>query len=55
MFVSGCNSCPIAKSCKTTCPQINDYMNRQRSAEPTIIFNDKVTESVRYSVVSWAW
>ncbi len=53
MYVTKCGSCPIAKTCKTTCPQITDYMNRQSNREDITNKSDPVLISTDYALGTW--
>jgi len=40
MFISGCESCPIVKDCKSPCFQVNDYVNRFKTEEPNLVYEE---------------
>lgn len=45
LFVgTDCSACPIAKSCKSPCNQVLDYIDREKSGEPTIYYSDKTEQ-----------
>ncbi len=35
-----CSTCPIFKTCKATCAQVNDFMNRDRTGEPELVYRE---------------
>lgn len=42
LFLSNCDTCPIAKSCTSACAQVNDFMQRDKIKEPQIIYRDNI-------------
>ena len=38
LIISNCETCKISKTCKSTCAQMNDYLNRDKSQEPELIY-----------------
>lgn len=39
-----CSSCPIYNTCKSTCFQISDYINRDKSLEPKLVYKETVEQ-----------
>lgn len=37
LFLVNCDTCPIVKTCKSPCHQINDYLNRAKNKEPELV------------------
>lgn len=46
-----CDNCPIAKSCKSVCHQINDYLNRGNKKEPEFVFQE-ISENHTETILS---
>lgn len=46
MFLSNCEVCPIFKTCKATCAQVNDFMNRDRIGEPEMVYKESLDNIV---------
>lgn len=42
LFISGCDGCPIAKTCSKPCQQIENFMNRHYKPEPNLILKDNM-------------
>jgi len=40
LFLSNCDTCPIAKICKSSCAQVNDFLGRDRTIEPELIYRE---------------
>lgn len=50
LFISNCDSCPIAKICKSPCHQVNDFLNRASNREADLIMQDTLDNHVNVSV-----
>jgi predicted DNA-binding protein YlxM (UPF0122 family) len=37
-----CAGCPIAKECKSPCYQVNDYLNRFKTKEPNLVYQENL-------------
>lgn len=46
LFLSNCDTCSIAKSCKSACAQVNDFMQRDRIKEPKIDYRESLDNIV---------
>ena len=44
LFISNCDTCTIAKSCKAACWQVNDFMNRQAGEQPNLIYQESLEQ-----------
>lgn len=44
-ITTDCSTCPIVKTCSSTCNQINDYVDRFKTEEPTIYYRP-ITEEI---------
>ena len=42
LFLTSCDSCPIAKSCTSVCSEMNDYLSRDKSEEPQLVFKETI-------------
>lgn len=42
LFISNCDSCTISKTCKNSCYQINDYLNRGYNKEPELVIQENL-------------
>lgn len=42
LFISNCDNCKIAKTCKSPCYQLNDFLNRGFSKEPELISQENL-------------
>lgn len=42
LYLTKCDQCPIKIKCKSPCHQINDFLNRQISKEPDLIFQENL-------------
>lgn len=42
LFISGCDTCPIVKSCTKPCQQVENFMSRHNKIEPTLILKDNI-------------
>jgi predicted DNA-binding protein YlxM (UPF0122 family) len=42
LYLSNCDTCPIAKTCKSACAQVNDFMQRDKIKEPQIDYRDNI-------------
>lgn len=47
MKLSNCSTCPLAAKCKSTCAQVNDFMNRDKAQEPELVFRDNLDNIVQ--------
>jgi len=50
LFISGCNNCPILKNCTKSCPTINDYINRNNTREPKIIYQNSYIDKYDHNI-----
>jgi predicted DNA-binding protein YlxM (UPF0122 family) len=50
LVLSSCDTCPIAKTCKSPCHQVNDFLNRGSNKEPDLLFQDNLENHVTYEV-----
>lgn len=39
-ITTDCSTCPVAKTCKSPCNQIIDYIEKEKTKEPTLYFRD---------------
>jgi predicted DNA-binding protein YlxM (UPF0122 family) len=46
MFITGCEGCPIVKDCKSPCYQVNDYLNRFKTKEPNLVFQENLENHI---------
>ena len=53
IYLSGCQTCPIVKTCKSTCNQVSDFMNRQSNKEDLTIKMEPVQVSTDYAISNW--
>lgn len=53
IYLSGCQTCPIVKTCKSTCNQVSDFMNRHSNKEDLIIKMEPVQVSTDYAISNW--
>ncbi len=42
LFLSNCDTCPIAKTCSSPCAQVNDFMQRDRIREPILDYRENL-------------
>lgn len=42
MFLTNCELCPIVMSCKSLCPQVYDFTQRDKSQEPELIYKESI-------------
>lgn len=47
LTLSNCDICPIFKTCKSTCAQVNDFMNRDKAQEPELVFRENLDNIVQ--------
>lgn len=40
MFIDNCNTCTIRNSCTSPCIQINDFFNRTKSRQPSLVYKE---------------
>lgn len=38
LYIDNCSTCPIAKTCKSTCSQVNDFINRTSEPEMNLVY-----------------
>jgi len=42
LYLTGCEVCPIANLCKSPCYQVNDYLNRFKTKEPNLVYQENL-------------
>ena len=42
LFLSNCDTCPIANKCKSPCAQVNDFLSRQKQKQPSLAYKETV-------------
>lgn len=42
LHLESCEVCPVAKTCKSVCTQVNDWMNRGKDVEPNIVYKESL-------------
>lgn len=42
LFLNSCDVCPIANSCSYLCPQVNDFLHRDKKKEATLVYKEKL-------------
>lgn len=42
LYVQSCNVCPIAKTCKSTCSQVTDFINRRKTEEAELVLREDI-------------
>lgn len=42
LFIPLCGPCPLAKTCKSACAELNDFLQRDKSEEPQIQYRDNL-------------
>ncbi len=42
LFLNSCDTCSIAKSCTSVCGQMNDYLLRDKSEEPQLVYKESI-------------
>lgn len=42
LFIDNCSSCPIAKTCTSTCSQVNDFINRTSEPEMQFVYQENL-------------
>lgn len=46
LFLDNCGTCPIALYCTSSCSQVNDYLQRDKTEEPEIVYKDSLDNVV---------
>jgi hypothetical protein len=46
MFITGCEGCPIVKDCTSPCYQVNDYLNRFKTKEPNLVYEENLENHI---------
>lgn len=46
-IITDCSTCPIKLTCTSSCPQVNDFMNRDKIKEPQIDFRENLENIVQ--------
>lgn len=46
-ITTNCQGCPIVKTCSSSCNQINDFIQRDRTQEPEIAYKDFSNEEIQ--------
>lgn len=42
MFLANCDTCPIAAYCTSSCSQVNDFLQRDKTEEPEMIYKESL-------------
>lgn len=45
LYVQSCNVCPIAKTCQSLCPQVNDFLSRRKVEEAELVLREDLEEA----------
>jgi hypothetical protein len=53
IYLKGCKECPIAKTCKRTCNQVTDFMERGKNKEDFVNKLDQVSMSTDFALSTW--
>jgi hypothetical protein len=53
IYLKSCNTCPIAKTCKSTCNQISDFMQRTKNTEDLTFKMEPAIISIDNAMSSW--
>jgi Sigma-70, region 4 len=53
IYLQGCQTCPIVKTCKSTCNQISDFMNRSNNKEDLTVKMEPVQISTDNAMSNW--
>jgi predicted DNA-binding protein YlxM (UPF0122 family) len=46
LYINNCGGCPIAKTCTSSCPQVNDWIKRSESIEPKLVYQKSLEQHV---------
>lgn len=46
LYITNCEGCPIAAYCTTTCSQVNDWAQRDKTEEPEMIYKESLDNVV---------
>lgn len=46
LFINGCDTCPIAKTCSKPCLQVENFMSRHNKIEPSLVLKDSIDNLV---------
>lgn len=46
LYLSNCDTCPIAAYCTSTCSQMNDFLQRDKTDEPEMIYKESLDNVV---------
>jgi len=42
LYLSGCEECPISKTCNSPCYQVSDYIDRFKTKEPNLVYQENL-------------
>src|SRR5271163_871902 len=53
IYLKGCSTCPIKTTCKKTCNQVSDFMQRSKNAEDIINKLEPAPVSTDFALSNW--